>query len=329
MPYNKYALLQQTIQARGHTWKAGLTALSTLPPEKQARRLGLRLDEAEMARVVTMMMAVPLMRAGRYPAAWDWRNVDGRNWTTAVHDQDDCGACVAFSVVAVMETMLKRHHDNADFQTDLSEAHLFFCGCGNCCDDGWWPTYALGYAQENGVPDEACFPYRDQNMPCSSCADWQSRAVKAVAWQEIVDIAARKEWLAEHGPLVAGLAVYEDLFDYVGGVYRHTAGSLTGYHSVCVVGYSEAEKAWICKNSWGSQWGEAGWFKIGYGECGIDTQFAMFGIEAVDPAASPSPTPMPPAPSPTPAPTPPAPTPGPEPPGCNLLARTLTAWRSR
>ena len=34
---------------------------------------------------------------------------------------------------------------------------------------------------------------------------------------------------------------------------------------------------WICKNSWGTGWGESGFFCIGYGECGIEGY-----VQAVD-----------------------------------------------
>jgi C1A family cysteine protease len=281
--------------------------MSVMPPEEQDRHLGLQPPPAEMARIATMMSAMAPM-AVEFPPAWDWRDVAGADWTTAIRDQKSCGSCVAFGTVGVLEAMVKRYHNDSRLQPDLSEAHLFFCGCGACCDKGWWPTYALDYAKASGVPDEACFPYQDHDMACSdSCADWQSQAVKVVSWSEVIDVGARKEWLATKGPMVGCMAVYRDFFNYAGGVYRHTSGTLAGYHAICVVGYSEADQCWICKNSWGPDWGDAGWFRIGYGECGMDTEFAMYGVESVTP----------------PEPTPPPPPPPPPPPkgGCNLFKR--------
>ncbi len=290
MSENEFAELQQAIENQGYTWLAGPTDLSALAPEEQDLRLGLRLEPAEMERIAAEMTAMVAI-AAEFPPAWDWRDVNGADWTTPIRDQSSCGSCVAFGTVAVLEAMLKLHHEDASRQPDLSEAHLFFCGCGNCCDRGWWPSYALNYAKDNGVPDEACFPYHGRNMPCSdSCDDWQSRATKVVNWQEVLDVGARKEWLATKGPMVGCMAVYRDFFNYTGGVYRHTSGDLAGYHAIGVVGYSEDEQCWICKNSWGPNWGAAGWFKIGYGQCGMDSEFAMYGVEAVTPPG-PGPTP--------------------------------------
>ena len=298
--------LRQAIEDEGYTWEASPTPLSEMAPREQERRLGLRLEPVEMERIATQMRELA-PRAVEFPEAWDWRNVEGANWTTPITDQGGCGSCVSFGTVAVLEAMSKLHDQDAALQPDLSEAHLFFCGCGNCCDRGWWPSYALDYAKAQGVPDEECFPYQDHDMACSnSCSDWASRALKVVDWQEVIDVGARKEWLSGKGPMVGCMAVYRDFFSYRSGVYRHTTGDLAGYHAICVVGYSEAEQCWICKNSWGTDWGDDGWFKIGYGECGMDSEFAMYGVEDVTP---PSPEPPPP----------------PPPDGCNLVKRIQQA----
>jgi C1A family cysteine protease len=305
--------LQRAIADEGYEWQAGPTTLSALTPEQQDRRLGLRIIPAEMERLA-VARAELAPRAAIFPPAWDWRAVEGTDWTTPIRDQKGCGACVAFACVAVLEVMLKLHHNDAGLQPDLSEGHLFFCGCGECCDRGWWPSYALDYARQQGVPDEACFPYVDHDQPCSeACDDWQERATRVTEWHELIDVGQRKEWLANRGPVVGCMAVYRDFFNYVDGVYRHAVGELAGYHAICVVGYSEADQAWICKNSWGPNWGLDGWFKIGYGECDIDAQFPMFAVEGVVPAG--------------PEPPPPPPPPPPPEPGCNLVQRILQALR--
>jgi C1A family cysteine protease len=316
MSQDEWRALQQTIKDKGFDWTAGRTSLSALTPEEQARRLGLRVERREMDRLARALAALPV-RVSEFPPAWDWRDVDGADWTTPIRDQKACGSCVAFGTVAVMESMLKLYHDVPTLEPDLSEAHLFFCGCGACCNRGWWPSHALDYAQNGGVPDEGCFPYQDHNMSCSdTCANWQTRAVRVVGWQELLDVGARKEWLATRGPVIGCMAVYRDFMSYTGGVYRPTSSDLAGYHAICVVGYSEADQAWSCKNSWGTDWGEAGWFRIGYGECGMDDRFAMYGVEAIS-----LPSPEPPGP-------PPPPPPAPEP-GCNLAKRILQALRGQ
>jgi C1A family cysteine protease len=55
--------------------------------------------------------------------------------------------------------------------------------------------------------------------------------------------------------------------------------SLAGGHCICVVGYSDTDSCWICKNSWGTGWGESGFFRIRYGDCGIDS--AMYAVDSL------------------------------------------------
>ena len=85
--------------------------------------------------------------------------------------------------------------------------------------------------------------------------------------------------LVNNGPQITGMAVYDDFFSYKSGIYKHVAGDLAGYHCVNVIGYDDNEGCWICKNSWGTGWGESGFFKIAYGECGIDDAFGMWDIK--------------------------------------------------
>jgi hypothetical protein len=62
--------------------------------------------------------------------------------------------------------------------------------------------------------------------------------------------------------------IAHDFFAERSGVSRHVSGDLAGGHWVCLVGYDDSSQCWIAKNSWG----ERGFFRIGYGECGIESE---------------------------------------------------------
>jgi C1A family cysteine protease len=81
---------------------------------------------------------------------------------------------------------------------------------------------------------------------------------------------------------MAVFQVYDDFYAYTGGVYTHTWGGLVGLHCVEVIGYDDLGGSWICKNSWGTRWGENGFFCIAYGQCEIDTTYPFWGISGTE-----------------------------------------------
>lgn len=277
-----------------------MTSLSLMSAEEKMQRLGLMPTETELELSTELGLDKPQgskTSSGKkkkssnpgpagLPSKWDWRDVNGINWTTPIRDQDGCGSCVAFGTVAALEALLRiRTYQDPNKSIDLSEAHLLFCGGGSC--NGWHMNHACNYLQANGVPDEACFPYSKglQTRSCTTCSDWRNRIdhTKIPSWSNTKDVDQMKKNIVENGPQITGMAVYQDFFSYAGGIYEHVSGGLAGYHCVAVVGYSEQDGCWICKNSWGTGWGEAdggqrGWFRIKYGECGIQDVFGMWNM---------------------------------------------------
>jgi len=61
-----------------------------------------------------------------------------------------------------------------------------------------------------------------------------------------------------------GFVVYSDFMNYKGGIYHYTSGVMQGGHAVKIVGWGieHGIDYWICANSWGSKWGENGYFRI-------------------------------------------------------------------
>jgi len=203
----------------------------------------------------------------------DWRYRKGRNNVTPVKDQGGCGSCVSFGCTATLESMVLVEHN---VSLDLSEAELLFCGGGGC--GGWWPSTAVTYIKNHGVALESCFPYHDHDMPCTTCSERNGEAIQAM--QSVVYFASgdRKSYLCLVGPVACVFEVYQDFFSYSSGVYSHVWGSLAGLHCVEVIGFDDANSFWICKNSWGTGWGENGFFCIAYGQCNIDANYPFWGV---------------------------------------------------
>jgi len=128
-------------------------------------------------------------------------------------------------------------------------------------------------------------PY-DATPACALGPSWSGPTTRIDGWQVLDYADDMKEWIAGGGgPLVAAFSVYQDFLDFFSNnsdpnaVYRRGGGpgNLLGGHCICVVGYNQSQQYWVCKNSWGEYWAASGFFKIGYGEAGIDAY--MWGVD--------------------------------------------------
>jgi hypothetical protein len=307
--------IRKAIKSKKLRWKADVTSISLLSEKERKSLLGV-LPKKEKPEKKDKDKKEKVGSSGEGPIdpppEWDWRDVSADDWTTPIKDQDACGSCVAFSVNAAIEMLLKKWiYNDPSVIPDLSEAHLYFCNGRRCTQAegnyGWWVDLALDALKTDGVPDECCFIYTaPPTQPCGdACSDWKDRIdlTKIRDWKSITNVTEMKKLISEHGCMPATMAVFQDFISYAGGVYSYSWGPLLGYHAITVVGYSDVDGCWICKNSWGTCWGEpplgkplpqpAGWFRIAYGEPNgpippgysddrIDDE--MFKIELVCPA---------------------------------------------
>jgi C1A family cysteine protease len=280
------------VKAEDLPWQAGTTDLTGLPPDQQRAHLGLVVTEDEEQQLAAEFAAAAAGEQREFrgeafgaPTQVDWRN-NGGNYVTPVKNQLSCGSCVSFCTCAVIESAVRIKFGNPSYAIDLSEGFLQFCGGGSC--GGWGLTSGLDYAKSTGTVDEACMPYQlqgtfpNQFMNCNSrCSDWQNRLTKISSYAGHATMDARKTAIASKGPLLAGMAVYNDFYAYKTGVYVKTSSATyEGLHCITVVGYDDTQQCWILKNSWGANWGDGGFCRLKYGQADIriDSSFMMYSV---------------------------------------------------
>ncbi|MBN2055262.1 hypothetical protein JW905_10090 [bacterium] len=270
--------IEKAIEASGAQWSAGLNPLTRLSDEEFQRMLGAVLPPVSMERHPGDVIVHDGLANGTNELYLDWRFMGGADWTTPIRDQAQCGSCTAFATVGVLESLMNIHYGNPALDLDLSEEHLFMCSGGTCTTGNTIQSPAM-YTVNSGVPDEACFPYTASDQPCSnSCPDWSDRAYKAVSWQQLSGDEGIKTALRV-APVISTFQVYEDFRYYMGGVYEYVWGTLQGGHAIAIIGWNDEENSWIVKNSWGTDWGELGWFRIKRGNCTIGINSIALSME--------------------------------------------------
>uniref|UniRef100_A0A673U887 Cathepsin B n=1 Tax=Suricata suricatta TaxID=37032 RepID=A0A673U887_SURSU len=127
--------------------------------------------------------------------------------------------------------------------------------CSKICEPGYTPSYK-----------------EDKHYGCSSYSVSNSE----------------KEIMAEiykNGPVEAAFSVYSDFLLYKSGVYQHVTGEMMGGHAVRILGWGveNGTPYWLVGNSWNTDWGDNGFFKIlrGRDHCGIESE-VVAGIPCTD-----------------------------------------------
>ena len=213
------------------------------------------------------------------PTSFDART----QWGSKVHtirNQGQCGSCWAFGAT---EALTDRLAIEKGVDEVLSPQHLVSCDNGNYGCNGGYLNVAWNFMKSTGVVSDSCYPYTsgtsgDSGKCSSTCTGSGSWAPHhSASTQTTTSVSKTQTALMTDGPVEAAFTVYQDFMSYKSGIYQHKSGSMLGGHAIKAVGWGTEGGVdyWIMANSWGTSWGENGFFKIKRGDCGINNQMTF------------------------------------------------------
>eukprot|EP00420_Gonyaulax_spinifera_P006312 CAMPEP_0197943578 /NCGR_PEP_ID=MMETSP1439-20131203/124983_1 /TAXON_ID=66791 /ORGANISM="Gonyaulax spinifera, Strain CCMP409" /LENGTH=499 /DNA_ID=CAMNT_0043566833 /DNA_START=59 /DNA_END=1555 /DNA_ORIENTATION=- len=259
--------------AKGLPYTLGVNELADQEPEEVSSRLGLSGPAKAKPWV-----GLPLLGTHRYsgaplPASVDWSQ---KGAVTPPKNQAQCGSCWSFASTGAIEGAWEIATGKL---VSLSEQQLVDCSKnGNMGCKGGAMDAAFTFIENQSACTEESYPYEAKDGVCrqSNCSvGIPAGGVQGYKDVPTQDMDALMEAVAQQ-PVAVAIEADQMAFQlYNKGILTQECGAKLD-HGVLVVGYGTEGGVdyWKVKNSWGPQWGEAGYIRIKRGvpkdgECGI------------------------------------------------------------
>lgn len=188
----------------------------------------------------------------------DW---EANGKMTPVKNQANCGSCWAFAAVGLVEAQYRITYNSS---RDLAEQELLDCDGSNSACLGGNMYRALNYIKDNRIAYESSYPYIASKNVCKTNTSLKT-TIKAVNRTSVRNSKSFLRQLCK-SPETVYFYVADDFFDYSTGIYNGAGckGQTGVNHGVIAVGHNinSATPYVKFKNSWGSWWGENGYFKM-------------------------------------------------------------------
>ena len=203
----------------------------------------------------------------------DWRD---EYKVSSVKNQEQCGACWAFSAVGAVESAWAIKNN---VLYNLSEQELVDCSSQNNGCEGGEMDMAFEFIMNNSLCTNLSYPYVAIDEECD-----MEQCNPVVTITNYTDVLKNNESSLKNAvainPVSVAIQANKRSFQmYNSGIYNDLDCGTDLDHGVLVVGYGYDEnttmKYWIIKNSWSEQWGENGYIRI---ERDIEDEKGLCGI---------------------------------------------------
>jgi C1A family cysteine protease len=199
-------------------------------------------------------------------------SVDLRPTCAPVEDQGQLGSCTANALVGALEFLEIK--DGMKL-VDLSRLFIYYdervIEHTVKSDSGAQIRDGIKTLAKQGVCPEKEWPYNIARFTVKPSAKCYKDALRhqITSYNRILTLDEMRNCLAAGYPFVFGFTVYESFESQqvaqTGIVNMPQPGEkVLGGHAVVGVGYNDAESRFIVRNSWGTTWGQKGYFTIPY-----------------------------------------------------------------
>jgi len=220
----------------------------------------------------------PRLRKEEMPTNFDYRPLGLLTTDLNQHIPVYCGSCWAHSAFSSIADRIKIATNGTQRDVIPSIQALINCGHAGSCNGGD-SNAANRWVYENGIPDITCQQYQAKNMECSAyntCMNCEPGSAGCYAVDEYPKITLKEfgstlgddNIMAEiytRGPVSAYINA-NCLEDYTSGIVTYEeCEHTTTNHAIQLNGWGTTEDGvdyWIGRNSWGTYWGEHGFFRI-------------------------------------------------------------------
>ena len=206
----------------------------------------------------------PQVKEVPLPASIDWA---GSKCDHGPKTQGKCGSCWAFAFTAMLSDRCCKEW--------LAPQELVSCdGSSFGCNGGTLNDPINYLIRHKGLVPETCFPYQAHNAVCPrTCVNGkdftQSHLCACGSPISCHGDNGIMSCLAG-GSTVVGFSVCKSFLSYKSGVYKCDCTNYLGGHAVAAVGFGYSPECYYnIKNSWGTTWGDNGYFKIACNTCKI------------------------------------------------------------